>query len=51
MLYYLSLLESYLSELRLFQYITFRTLGAAAIQVPDRPVSATMTRMQRSIRS
>ncbi len=30
MLYYLSLLESYLSELRLFQYITFRTLGAAA---------------------
>ncbi len=30
MLYYLSLLESYVSELRLFQYITFRTLGAAA---------------------
>ncbi len=30
MLYYLSLLESHLSELRLFQYITFRTLGAAA---------------------
>ncbi|MDF7825732.1 phospho-N-acetylmuramoyl-pentapeptide-transferase [Pontiellaceae bacterium B12227] len=30
MLYYLSLLESSLSELRLFQYITFRTLGAAA---------------------
>lgn len=30
MLYYLSLLESRISELRLFQYITFRTLGAAA---------------------
>ncbi len=30
MLYYLSLLEEYMSELRLFQYITFRTLGAAA---------------------
>ncbi len=30
MLYYLSLLESYFSELRLFQYITFRTLGASA---------------------
>lgn len=30
MLYYLSMLESYLSELRLFQYITFRTLGAAS---------------------
>ncbi len=30
MLFYLSLLESGLSELRLFQYITFRTLGAAA---------------------
>jgi len=30
MLYYLSLLESHLSELRLFRYITFRTLGAAA---------------------
>jgi len=30
MLYYLSLLDGYLSELRLFQYITFRTLGAAA---------------------
>ncbi|MEN8254173.1 MAG: phospho-N-acetylmuramoyl-pentapeptide-transferase [Verrucomicrobiota bacterium] len=30
MLYYLSLLESHLSELRLFKYITFRTLGAAA---------------------
>jgi phospho-N-acetylmuramoyl-pentapeptide-transferase len=30
MLYYLSLLEGYLSELRLFQYITFRTLGAAS---------------------
>lgn len=30
MLYYLSLLEGTLSELRLFQYITFRTLGAAS---------------------
>ncbi|MEI6891369.1 MAG: phospho-N-acetylmuramoyl-pentapeptide-transferase [Pontiella sp.] len=30
MLYYLSLLEGHLSEFRLFQYITFRTLGAAA---------------------
>ena len=30
MFYYLSLLDSYFSELRLFQYITFRTLGAAA---------------------
>ncbi len=30
MLYYLSLLEGYMSELRLFQYITFRTLGASA---------------------
>lgn len=30
MLYYLSLLEGTISELRLFQYITFRTLGAAA---------------------
>jgi phospho-N-acetylmuramoyl-pentapeptide-transferase len=30
MLYYLSLLEGALSELRLFQYITFRTLGAAS---------------------
>ena len=30
MLYYLSLLESYFSELRLFQYITFRSLGAAS---------------------
>ncbi|HEY5653295.1 MAG TPA: phospho-N-acetylmuramoyl-pentapeptide-transferase [Pontiella sp.] len=30
MLYYLSLLDSYISELRLFQYITVRTLGAAA---------------------
>ncbi|VGO11954.1 Phospho-N-acetylmuramoyl-pentapeptide-transferase [Pontiella desulfatans] len=30
MLYYLSLLEGSLSELRLFQYITFRTLGAAS---------------------
>ena len=30
MLYYLSLLETHVSELRLFQYITFRTLGAAA---------------------
>jgi len=30
MLYYLSLLESHMSELRLFRYITFRTLGAAA---------------------
>ena len=30
MLYYLSLLEGHLSELRLFQYITFRTLGAAS---------------------
>ena len=30
MLYYLSLLEGVLSELRLFQYITVRTLGAAA---------------------
>ena len=30
MLYYLSLLEGSFSELRLFQYITFRTLGAAA---------------------
>ena len=30
MFYYLSLLEGYVSELRLFQYITFRTLGAAA---------------------
>jgi phospho-N-acetylmuramoyl-pentapeptide-transferase len=30
MLYYLTLLDGYLSELRLFQYITFRTLGAAA---------------------
>ncbi|MEE9367864.1 MAG: phospho-N-acetylmuramoyl-pentapeptide-transferase [Pontiella sp.] len=30
MLYYLSLLEGYLSELRLFQYVTFRTLGAAS---------------------
>ena len=29
MLYYLSLLESTISELRLFQYITVRTLGAA----------------------
>ncbi len=30
MLYYLSLLEGTFSELRLFQYITFRTLGAAS---------------------
>ncbi len=30
MFYYLSWLEPWLSELRLFQYITFRTLGAAA---------------------
>lgn len=30
MLYYLSMLEEMLSELRLFQYITFRTLGAAS---------------------
>ncbi|WP_372847434.1 phospho-N-acetylmuramoyl-pentapeptide-transferase [Pontiella sp.] len=30
MLYYLSLLEAHLSELRLFKYITFRTLGAAS---------------------
>jgi phospho-N-acetylmuramoyl-pentapeptide-transferase len=30
MLYYLTMLEGYMSELRLFQYITFRTLGAAA---------------------
>ncbi len=30
MLYYLSLLEGSISELRLFQYITFRSLGAAA---------------------
>ena len=30
MLYYLSLLEGSVSELRLFQYITFRSLGAAA---------------------
>ncbi len=30
MLYYLSTLEGMLSELRLFQYITFRTLGAAS---------------------
>ncbi|MDF7807934.1 phospho-N-acetylmuramoyl-pentapeptide-transferase [Pontiellaceae bacterium B12219] len=30
MLFYLSLLEGYLSELRLFQYITFRSLGAAS---------------------
>jgi phospho-N-acetylmuramoyl-pentapeptide-transferase len=30
MLYYLSLLEGAISELRLFQYITFRTLGAAS---------------------
>ena len=30
MLYYLSLLENTMSELRLFQYITVRTLGAAA---------------------
>ena len=30
MLYYLSLLENHLSELRLFQHITFRTLGAAS---------------------
>ena len=30
MLYYLSLLEGTISELRLFQYITVRTLGAAA---------------------
>ena len=30
MLYYLSLLESHISELRLFKYISFRTLGAAA---------------------
>jgi phospho-N-acetylmuramoyl-pentapeptide-transferase len=30
MLYYLSLLEGSISELRLFQYVTFRTLGAAA---------------------
>lgn len=30
MLYYLSQFESFLSELRLFQYITVRTLGAAA---------------------
>lgn len=31
MLYYLSGLESLFSPLRLFQYITFRTLGAAAL--------------------
>jgi len=31
MLYYLSLLEGHLSELRLFQYVTFRTLGAASM--------------------
>jgi phospho-N-acetylmuramoyl-pentapeptide-transferase len=30
MLYYLSGLQNYLSELRLFEYRTFRTLGAAA---------------------
>lgn len=30
MLYYLSLLQNHMSELRLFQYITFRTLGAAS---------------------
>ncbi len=30
MLYYLSMLEEIFSELRLFQYITFRTLGAAS---------------------
>lgn len=30
MFYYLSLLDGYISELRLFQYVTFRTLGAAA---------------------
>ncbi len=30
MLFYLSLLESHLSELRLFKYVTFRTPGAAA---------------------
>lgn len=30
MFYYLSLLEGYFSELRLFQYVTFRTLGAAS---------------------
>jgi phospho-N-acetylmuramoyl-pentapeptide-transferase len=30
MLYYLSLLQNYISELRLFRYVTVRTLGAAA---------------------
>ncbi|MBN2684696.1 MAG: phospho-N-acetylmuramoyl-pentapeptide-transferase [Pontiellaceae bacterium] len=30
MLYYLTLLQDKMSELRLFQYITFRTLGAAS---------------------
>ena len=30
MLYYLSLLQEQVSELRLFQYITFRALGASA---------------------
>ena len=30
MLYYLTLLQNYISELRLFRYVTVRTLGAAA---------------------